>query len=102
MKVVLPSVAAQNHTINLIPRIYPTGAISFYLKKKETKVETLIANTYTTTNGNLALTFNYQFTERDKYTIRILSGTTVIYRGQLMATVQTTQSFQPITDYITY
>ncbi len=100
MKVVLPIDTEQ--TFKFIPRTYPTGALTLYFKNEATKTETSVANSYTTTDGIIEITFTFDFAERDKYQIRILEGTDVIYRGKLFATAQTPQDFLITTGYITY
>lgn len=100
MKVVLP--ADSEHTIIFIPRVYPTGALSFFLLNESDKVETLVPQTYVTTDGLIFLTFTFTFAERDKYQIRILEGTEVIYRGKLFATDQEPQEFRITTNFIEY
>lgn len=100
MKVVLPIDTEQS--INFIPRVYPTGAISFYLKNEATKTETLVSNSYVISDGVITLTFTFDFSERDKYQIRILEGTDIIYRGKLFATEQTPQDFSLIEGFISY
>lgn len=100
MKVVLPVDTEQS--FKFIPRVYPTGALTFYLKNEATKTETSVANTYATVDGIITITFTFDFTERDKYQIRILESTDVIYRGKLFVTAQTPQDFNILTGYITY
>tara|TARA_R110000772_G_scaffold36098_4_gene86643 strand:+ start:2976 stop:3281 length:306 start_codon:yes stop_codon:yes gene_type:complete len=92
MKIVLPANAS--HDIDLIPRIYPTGAIVLALYNESTKVTTTPGNTYVIANGVLTVTFTKAFAEGDKYQIKITEGAVVIFRGKLLATAQTPQAYK--------
>jgi len=86
MKIVSP--LASSHSIKLIPRFYPYDAISFYLKKESTKVETLVSATYSIEGGVMLLDFDFTFAESEKYQIKIKQSDSVVYRGKLLATDQ--------------
>lgn len=92
MKVVITD--NTTHNIDLIPREYPSGAIVFVLKNEVDRVETTVSNTHVIINGILTITFAFSFSENDKYQFKITEGTTVIYRGKLIATDQTPQDYK--------
>lgn len=91
MNVVNPNDA--EHTLKLIPRYYPTEAITMSLFNEATQVSEAIDNTYTITDGNLFLTFEYTFTENQKFQIK-LDDTEIVYRGKLFSTSQDPQEYK--------
>ena len=91
MKIVLP--ANTNHTVNLIPRVYPAGAIVLLLKNEVTNIEAAVTATYTTLNGLVTLSFTYTFTEGQKFQIKLTEAGVIFYRGKLLATVQAPQDY---------
>jgi len=91
MKVVNPE--DTDHIIDLIPRYYPTDAITFSLFNEATQVTENIDNTYTITDGVLFLSFEYTFTENQKFQIK-LDDTEIVYRGKIIATSQNPQDYK--------
>ena len=91
MKVVNPN--NTNHDIKLISRVYPVEALDLLLYNESTQIETSVTNTYIVQNGFLNLNFDFTFVEGDKFQIKILELTNVIYRGKLIATSEDTQTY---------
>jgi len=91
MKVVNPN--NTNHDIKLISRVYPVGTLDLLLYNESTQVETSVTNTYIVQDGFLNLNFDFTFVEGDKFQIKILELTDVIYRGKLIATAEETQTY---------
>jgi len=98
MKVVNPN--DTEHTIVLIPRYYPVDAITFSLFNEATQTSENIDNTYTITDGNLSIVFEYTFTENTKFQIK-LDESEIVYRGKLIATSQIPQDYK-LTDNVYY
>jgi hypothetical protein len=92
MKVVNPE--DTDHIIDLIPRYYPSDKITLSLFNEATKVTENIDNTYTITDGVLFLSFEYTFTENQKFQVKIEEENEVVYRGKLIATSQTPQDYK--------
>jgi len=92
MKVVNPN--DTEHTLQLIPRFYPTGEVVLSLYNEFTTITTDVDNIYITTYGNLFITFDFEFENNSKYQIKITEADEVVYRGKLMATTQTPQDFK--------
>lgn len=91
-----------SHTSNIIPREYPTGAITIDLYSEYTKVSTSVVATYTTYGGILTIAFDFTFSENDQYQVKILEGAYIIFRGKLIATAQNTQSYNLTNDKYSY
>jgi len=91
MKVVNPN--DSEHTLVLIPRYYPAGAITMSLFNETTQVSEDVDNTYVITDGNLFLTFEYTFTENQKFQIK-LEETEIVYRNKLISTSQNPQEYK--------
>ena len=91
MKVVDPLVT--NHTIVLLPRYYPTETLTLELTEEATGTTTTVANTFSVTDGLFSLSFTYDFTDKDKYTLKLLEAAEVVYRGKLIVTSQTAQEY---------
>ena len=91
MKIVNPN--NTNHDIKLISRVYPVATLDLLLYNESTQIETSVANTYIIQNGFLNLNFDFTFVEGDKFQIKILELTNVIYRGKLIATSEDTQTY---------
>jgi hypothetical protein len=92
MKVVNPE--DTDHIIDLIPRYYPIKGLYFSLFNEATKETENIDNTYTITDGVLFLSFEYTFTENQKFQIKLSEDTEIVYRGKLIATSQTPQDYK--------
>jgi hypothetical protein len=92
MKVVNPN--DTEHTLQLIPRFYPTDALVFNLYNEFTTISTDVDNIYVVTDGNLFITFDFEFENNSRYQIKITEAGEVVYRGKLIATTQTPQDYK--------
>lgn len=92
MKVV--DAADTTHTITLIPRFETTDALTLVLYNERTQVSTTVANTHVIRDGNLTVTYDFTFVDKDKYQIKIDDGTAVVYRGKLIVTDQEPQEYK--------
>lgn len=92
MNVVSPN--NTEHTIKLIPRYYPSAAITMSLFNEATQVSEDVDNTYVITDGNLFLTFEYTFTENQKFQIKLDEVEEVVYRGKIVSTTQDPQEYK--------
>ena len=52
-----------------------------------------ITNTYNILDGYLYVNFDFEFSEADKFRIKILEENNIVYRGKLIATSEETQNF---------
>ena len=92
MKVVDPN--DTTHTIKLIPRFYGISSIDLSLYNEADQVTTTVTDAYSVTNGIATLIFDFTFLEDDKYQFKLVDGSTVIYRGKLIATSQEPQEYK--------
>ena len=103
MKIVNPD--NSTHNVKLIPRAYTFDDITLNLYNESTKEETDIVLVYGSgfniSAGYLTITFDYDFTDGDKYQVKLTSSE-VLYRGKLMATTQDTQAYSQTTDLYYY
>jgi len=92
MKVVLTT--DTTHTIRLIPRSSPLGAIVVTLRNEFTEAVSEPSNSFVLSNGYLSVTFDHTFLERDRYQFTVSDDSGIIYRGNIFATTQETQNFK--------
>ena len=90
------------HSISFIGRYEPTIECVLLLYNEATKIESIIANTFSTTNGITTLIFTHTFLENDKYQIKISDDDGIIYRGKLISSVQVAQDFKQTKDLYYY
>ena len=98
MIVVDPSLTT--HTINIVPRDYDLG-VSFevYIRNETTKEENALTTTTNELNRGLEITFDFNFTDRYNYELRIVKrNDIVVYRGKIFATSQNPQDYKQTTD----
>lgn len=100
MKVVLP--IDTTHLIALIPRYYTSDALVLELYNEVKQTKEIVPCIYIIQNGLMTITFDYNFIENDKFTIKISDSNGVIYRDKLIATSQTTQDFKSTKDLYYY
>jgi len=87
------------HNIVIIPRFYPTDAIVISLFNEATQQTSTPANTYSTTDGNTAIEFDYDFTENQNFQIKITEADEVVYRDKIFSTSQIPQDYK-LTDNV--
>jgi len=90
------------HLIAIIPRYYVDGEIDLFLYNELTQVETTLTPIYVTQNGIMTLTFDFNFSENDKYQVKITDANGIIYRDKIFATSQITQDFKATNDLYFY
>lgn len=84
MKIIDP--LETSHLLSFIPRLYPIIDIIFELYNEDTKEILTPANTYYISNGYLFISFDYTFTNKDRYQIKVYTVDDIIYRGKLFIT----------------
>lgn len=100
MKIVLPT--DTTHNTILIPRYSPVGALTLSLYNETTRVSTNVANSYVIADGYLTITYDFSFSEGDKYQLLIKEVDEVVFRGKILATAQTTQQYKQTNGAYTY
>lgn len=91
MNVVNPN--NESHELQIIPRFYPSDELIFTLYNEATQIETNVTIIYLVENGVLTFTFDFDFTDSQKFQFKILQGTEIVYRGKITATTQETQNY---------
>lgn len=81
MKVINPN--DTSHTLEFIPRFYPDDITIFELKDEVTKEIIELTHTYANFNGILYVYFDYTFTNKQKFQIKITQVNDIVYRGKL-------------------
>jgi hypothetical protein len=92
MKIVLPE--NTEHNLILIPRFYPSDTVVLQLTNETTNAKEDIRNTYTIDNGYMLVNFDYEFTEKQRFSIKIYDESGVVFRGKILATSQETQNYK--------
>ena len=100
MKVVNPN--DTSHTIDLIPRYYPFNDVTLSLYNEQSKVVSEVDNTYVILNGIMTIDFDFDFTNKEKFEIKITENNNVVYRGKIIATTQDSQDYKMTKDLYFY
>jgi len=90
------------HEFNFIPRFIPSSELILQLYKEETQQFQTVDNLYVYANGLATITFDLNVFENDKFQVKILQGTDVIYRDKIFVTSQNTQEFKATKDHYYY
>lgn len=90
------------HTITFIPRFSPSDNLILQLYDEILQTTETIANTYSYTDGVLSMAFDLVCSESQKFQLKILEGTSVIYRDKIFVTAQDTQAFKATKDKYYY
>lgn len=90
------------HTIRFIPRLYALIATTLELTNEATKEVTTLAHTIAGAESILSLIFDYNFTEGDRFQLKLYDSTDVIYRGRILATDQDKQEYDTTIGYYEY
>lgn len=88
------------HNINFIPRYFTTGVLELFLYNENTQLEVEVNNTYVIVDGYLSLTFDFNFSESERFQFKLSESNKIVYRGKLIATSQETQ--ENLNDYQQY
>ena len=99
MKILSPN--DTTHSISLVPRYYPDDVVTLTLFNESTKENIVIPNNYTVLNGLFTIQFDYNFTNKDKFSFKIEENE-VIFRGKLLITEQGTQDYKITKDLYYY
>ena len=100
MKVVNPD--NTSHSFLFVPRYYDFNELELVLTNPATGVTTEVTNTNVTHNGFTNISFNFTFSNNDKYEVVIKEGEEIVYRGKLIATDQNTQSYKLTAGFYRY
>ena len=87
------------HEFNFIPRFIPTSELTFELYDETLQTTETIDNLYVYANGLATMTFDLECAESQKFQLKILEGTDVIYRDKIFVTSQKTQEFKATKDH---
>ena len=90
------------HEFNFIPRFMPSGLLTLELYNEATQQFQTIDNLYAYANGLATITFDLICAESQKFQLKILEGTDVIYRDKIFVTSQNTQEFKATKDHYYY
>jgi hypothetical protein len=101
--VTVDSLDNTTHTVILIPRFTVGETMTMDLYNEETQVSEVVDIEYTFLDGYLTLTFEYTFVDGQKFQIKLTENSVILFRGKLMVTSQTPQTFKATNGlYITY
>ncbi len=100
MIVLLPT--NTTHTIKFIPRFVPSIDLTFQLYDETLQTTETIVNAYIYNNGLVTMTFDLVCTENQKFQVKILQDTNIIYRDKIFVTLQDTQAFKATKDHYYY
>ena len=100
MKVVNPNLTT--HTTKFIPRFESTENITFELYNETSKNVDTITSVATITDGIMSLVYDFTFSNKQKYQIKVYNNDGVIYRGKLIATNQGAQDYKLTKDLYFY
>ena len=90
------------HVFNFIPRFVPSGELILELYDETLQTTETIDNAYAYANGLATMTFNLICVESQKFQLKILEDTQVIYRDKIFVTSQNTQEFKATKDHYYY
>lgn len=90
------------HVFNFIPRFVPSGELILELYNETTQQFQTIDNLYVYANGLVTITFDLICTENQKFQLKILESTDIIYRDKIFVTSQNTQAFKATKDHYYY
>lgn len=90
------------HTLNEVPRYYPSTALVVSLYNEATNVTSTPSATYNITNGLLNITFTFTFVDKDRHQIKVTEGTEVVFLGKLITTSQDPQEYKQTDGLYTY
>jgi len=100
MIVLLPT--NTTHGFNFIPRFIPSDDLTLELYNETLQTTQTIDSTSAYSNGLATITFDLECTESQKFQVKILQNTAVIYRDKIFVTAQDTQEFKATKDHYYY
>jgi hypothetical protein len=83
-----------SHDLRVIPRVYNNNANTITLYDENRRTTSTPSNVKAISNGYATYTLSLTVVEGDSFSVKIVEGSTVIWRGRIFATDQTTQSYQ--------
>jgi hypothetical protein len=90
------------HTFKIIPRYYPESAFQFDLYNEVTQVTQTIPHTFDVTDGIMEIEFEREFSEQEKFQIKLEDANGIIFRGKMIATSQEPQEYKQTNDLYVY
>lgn len=90
------------HEFNFIPRFIPSDELILQLYNETTQQFQNVDNLYVYVNGLATISFDLNVFENDKFQVKILQGTDVVYRDKIFVTSQNTQDFKATKDHYYY
>lgn len=90
------------HSVSFIPRFTPSGAITLEISKEGYQNIETVANSYSITNGIVTIQFDYTVIEGERYAMKLTNASSVVYRGKIMVTGQSSQEYSTSLDYFVY
>jgi hypothetical protein len=90
------------HSFKIIPRYYPTLAFKFDLYNEVTQITEVIVHTFSVTDGIMQIEFEKEFTEQQKFQIKLEDANGIIFRGKMIATSQQPQDYKQTNDLYVY
>ena len=100
MNIVSPD--TDTHSIIIIPRYYPTGVIALELYNESEQATYSVDNVYIVANGKMTIDFDFNFSENDKYQVKVIQDNDTLYIGKLIATRQDAQKLKDIYNLYRY
>jgi hypothetical protein len=91
----------ENHSFDIIPRYYPES-FSFDLYNEVTKITETITHTFTVADGIMQINFEMEFSEQQKFQIKLYDEEGVVFRGKLISTSQTPQDYKQTNNLYVY
>jgi hypothetical protein len=82
------------HSFKIIPRYYPTGDFKFDLYNEVTKKTEPIKHIFAVTDGIMTIDFEKEFTEKQKFQVKLYDDNQIIFRGKMISTSQDPQDFK--------
>lgn len=82
------------HTAVVIPRYYDSELNDFIIYDEDTRESSTLSNIKTISNGYASYEFDLNTAEGKSYSIKIMDGNTVIWRGKMFATSQNKQKYK--------
>ena len=82
------------HNIVITPRYYNANANTFTITDEDNRAETVLSNVKAISGGQATYTVTLSTSEGKSYSIKVEDGSTVVWRGKMFVTSQTTQNYK--------
>ena len=91
------------HTIKFIPREYTLLDMVLTITNEANDTDYVLANSFITIDGIMSLTFDFDFTNKQRFSLFIEDAKeNIIYRGKILCLDDNTQDVKQTTQYYTY